>query len=128
MNRISMQRTVLPNVRVERMCPWRFPATEAQRIEAVDGGASKGIYSPFYRCGYSADQPNGTGNLNAGQPYTSCSYSRSDCVTRGMFTVDSSGRTTGRFGGIEYIPPTILVRGSGQKNYSLSAVQDNTAA
>ena len=25
MNRISMQRTVIPNVRVERMCPWRFP-------------------------------------------------------------------------------------------------------
>jgi hypothetical protein len=45
-----------------------------------------------------------------------------------MFTTDSSGRTTGRFGGIEYVPPTILVRGSGQKNYSLSAVQNNTAA
>ena len=128
MNRISMQRTVLPNVRVERMCPWRFPTTEAQRIEAVDGGAARGVYSPFYRCGYSADQPNGTGNLNAGQPYTSCAYSRSDCVTRGMFTIDSTGRTTGRFGGIEYIPPTILVRGAGQKNYSLSAIQDNTAA
>ena len=128
MNRISMQRTVLPNVRVERMCPWRFPITEAQRIEAVDGGPDRGIYSPFYRCGYSADQPSGTGNLLNGQPYTTCSYSRSDCVDRGMFTADSSGRITGRFGGIEYIPPTVLVRGAGQKNYSLSAIQDNTAA
>ncbi len=45
-----------------------------------------------------------------------------------MFNIDSSGRTTGRFGGLEYVPPTILVRGAGQKNYSLSAVQDNTAA
>jgi hypothetical protein len=128
MNRISMQRTVLPNVRVERMCPWRFPVNEAQRIEAVDGGPDRGIYSPFYRCGYSADQPNGTGNLLNGQPYTTCSYSRSDCVDRGMFTTDSSGKLTSRFGGIEYIPPTILVRGAGQKNYSLSAIQDNTAA
>src|SRR5579863_2704999 len=36
MNRISMQRTVVPNVRVERMCPWRFPSTVAERLEAVD--------------------------------------------------------------------------------------------
>jgi hypothetical protein len=128
MNRISMQRTVLPNVRVERMCPWRFPVTAAQRLEAVDGGSAKGIYSPFYRCGYSPDQANGTGNMNGTAPFTSCSYSRSDCEQRGMFTIDSAGRTTGRFGGLEYVPPTILVRGAGQKNYSLSAVQDNTAA
>jgi hypothetical protein len=128
MNRISMQRTILPNVRVERMCPWRFPTTAAQRLEAVDGGSARGIYSPFYRCGYSADQANGTGNMNGAQPFTTCAYSRSDCIQRGMFTTDSSGRTTGRFGGIEYVPPTILVRGAGQKNYSLSAVQDNTAA
>src|SRR6202451_3986394 len=38
MNRISMQRTVIPNVRVERMCPRRFPTTAAQRLIAVDGG------------------------------------------------------------------------------------------
>jgi hypothetical protein len=128
MNRISMQRTVLPNVRVERMCPWRFPTTAAQRLEAVDGGAARGAYSPFYRCGYSPDQPNGCGNMNGSAPFASCSYSRSDCTARGMFTIDSSGRTTGRFGGIEYVPPTILVRGSGQKSSSLSAVQSNTAA
>ena len=128
MNRISMQRTVLPNVRVERMCPWRFPTTAAQRLEAVDGGAARGQYSQFYRCGYSPDQTNGCGNMNGSAPFTSCSYSRSDCVQRGMFTIDSSGRTTGRFGGLEYVPPTILVRGAGQKTSSLSAVQSNTAA
>jgi hypothetical protein len=128
MNRISMQRTVVPNVRVERMCPWRFPTTAAQRLEAVDGGASRGSYSPFYRCGYSPDQANGVGNLNGNAPFTTCSFSRSDCEQRGMFTIDTTGRTTGRFGGIEYLPPTILVRGAGQKASQLSAVQDNTAA
>ena len=128
MNRISMQRTVVPNIRVERMCPWRFPATAANRLEAVDGGAARGKYSLFYRCGYSPDQTNGVGNLDGNVPFTSCSFSRSDCEQRGMFTVDTNGHGTGRFGGIEYVPPTILVRGAGQKNSQLSAVQDNTAS
>ena len=128
MNRISMQRTVLPNVRVERMCPWRFPTTAAERLEAVDGGALQGKYSFYYRCGYSPDQPNGVGNLNGNVPFTSCSYDRADCEQRGMFTVDTSGRPTARFGGIEYLPPTILVRGAGQSQSQLSAVQQNTAA
>ena len=128
MIRFSMQLTVIPNVRVERMCPWRFPSTAAQRLEAVDGGPLRGKYSPFYRCGYSPDQANGVGNLNGNIPFTSCSFSRSDCEQRGMFTVDTSGRPTARFGGLEYLPPTILVRGAGQKNSQLSAVQNNTAA
>ena len=128
MNRMSMQRTVVPNVRVLRMCPWRFPLTAAQRLTAVDGGAMQGRYSPFYNCGYSPDQANGTGNLNGNAAFTTCAYSRSDCEQRGMFTVDTSGRTTARFGGIEYVPPTITVRGAGQKSSQLSAVQDNTAA
>jgi hypothetical protein len=128
MNRISMQRTVIPNIRVERMCPWRFPVTAANRLEAVDGGASRGKYSLFYRCGYSPDQTNGIGNLNGDIPFTSCSYSRSDCEQRGMFTIDTNGHQTGRFGGIEYVPPTILVRGAGQKKSQLSAVQENTAS
>jgi len=127
MNRMSMQRTQLPEVSVQRLCPWRFPTTAAQRAEAVDGGAEN-QYSFFYRCGYSADQPGGAGNLNAGQPYTSCAQTRSDCVLHGMFTRDSSGNPTGRYGGLEYVPATILVRGSGQKNYQLSNVQDNQAA
>lgn len=128
MNRISMQRTVIPNVRVERMCPWRFPTTAAQRLLAVDGGAAQGKYCQFYRCGYSPDQANGVGNLNGNVPFTTCSYSRADCEQRGMFTADTSGRTTARFGGIEFVPPTIQVRGAGQKNSQLSAVQENTAS
>ena len=87
----------------------------------------RGKYSPFYRCGYSPDQANGVGNLNGNVPFTSCSYSRSDCEQRGMFTIDTSGRATAVSAGSNIVPPTILVRGAGQKNSQLSAVQDNTA-
>ncbi len=126
LNRMSMQRAVLPDVRVQRMCPWRFPATPAQRLVAIDG-AERGRYSPLYRCGYSADQTGGTGNMNGTVPYTSCANTRSDCEARGMFHSDSSGRSTGRFGGLEYVPASILVRGNGQAGYQLSAVIDNQA-
>src|SRR5262249_1053257 len=34
MNRMSMQRVLLPPVRVERRCPWDFPANHDQRQEA----------------------------------------------------------------------------------------------
>jgi hypothetical protein len=125
MNRMATQRSVVPEVRVQRLCPWRFPMTAEQRLEAVNGGDSRGKFSPFYRCGYSPDQVGGTGNLNGSAPFADCSRTRQDCEQRGMFSNDSSGRRTARFGGIEFVPPTILVRGSGQKNYSLSAVQDN---
>ena len=126
-NRMSLQRAVLPNVRVQRICPWRFPATPAQRQEAVDGGPARGRYSPFYACGYSPDQSNGVGNMNGDAPFSSCSYTRSDCEARGMFSKDSAGRTTARFGGIEFVPASILVRGAGQKGSQISAVQDNEA-
>jgi hypothetical protein len=126
-NRMSTQRSILPEVRIQRLCPWRFPMTESQRREAVDGGVRFGKYSPFFRCGYSPDQPGGCGNLNGDKPFADCAHSRSDCEARGMFRSDSSGRNTARFGGIEFVPPTILVRGSGQKSWSLSAVQDNLA-
>jgi putative tail protein len=115
-NRMNLQRLFLPPVRIQRRCPWQFPATLAQRTEAVNGGAN-GAYSLFYPCGYSADIPGGTGNLNNGQPFTSCSYTRQDCQARGMFT---------RFGGIEFVPPTIAVRPYG-KSWQPSAVSVNQA-
>src|SRR5437773_10650584 len=61
-NRMSMQRVLLPPVRVERRCPWDFPSNAAQREEAVTGD----VYSRFVRCGYSPDIPEGVGNLNGG--------------------------------------------------------------
>ena len=127
MNRMSMQRTQLPEVSVQRLCPWRFPNSAAQRGLGVDNGPEN-KYSFFYRCGYSADQTGGVGNLNDGVAYTSCAQTRADCVLHGMFTSDANGNTTGRYGGLEYVPATILVRGAGQKSLQLSNVQDNQAA
>jgi hypothetical protein len=115
-NRMNLQRLMLPQIRIQRRCPWQFPATAGQRTEAIDGGAN-GKYSLYYRCGYSAGLAGGTGNLNGGVPFTSCGYTRQDCQARGMFT---------RFGGLEYLPPAIAVRGYG-KDWSTSAVSDNQA-
>src|SRR5579872_765272 len=115
-NRMNLQRLLLPNVRIQRRCPWDFPATAEQRTEAVAGGAN-GKHSLFYRCGYSAGVEGGSGNLNAGAPYTSCSYTRQDCQARGMLT---------RFGGLEFVPAAIAVRSYG-KDWSTSALSVNQA-
>jgi hypothetical protein len=115
-NRMNLQRLLLPQVRIQRRCPWEFPATAGQRTEAVNGGVN-GKYSRYYRCGYSAGVAGGTGNLNGSAPFTSCGYTRQDCQARGMFT---------RFGGLEFVPPAISVRGYG-KDWTTSAVSDNEA-
>ncbi len=115
-NRMSLQRVLLPQVRIQRTCPWDFPATAEQRTEAVNGG-SNGQYSLYYRCGYSADIAGGAGNLDGGVPYTSCGYTRSDCQARGMW---------GNFGGLEFVPASILVRPAGG-NVQASAISLNTA-
>jgi hypothetical protein len=126
-NRMSMQRVLLPPVRIQRRCPWDFPANDAERQEAIDGGA-EGKFSGFYRCGYSAGLAGGAGNLGPdGQPYTSCTFTRTDCQARGMFDKDSANNLTRRFGGIEYVPPAIQVRSHGEKGSHLSAVQPNEA-
>lgn len=125
-NRLSAHRVQIPQVRIQRRCPWAFPATAEQREEAVNGGA-RGRYSAFYRCGYSADSAGGAGNLNGGAPYASCDYTRSQCEERGMFREDSQGRVTRRFGGVEYVPASILVRSHGEKGAHVSTAVENEA-
>lgn len=125
-NRLNLQRIVLPEVRIERRCPWLFPATAGQRSEAMNGGVS-GKYSALARCGYSADQAGGTGNLNGSSPYTSCDYTRNSCVARGMFDTDHLGTATRRFGGVEFMPAQIEVRSHGEKGTHLSPVLANSA-
>src|ERR1017187_5304992 len=67
-NRMNLQRLLLPQVRVQRRCPWEFPSGDPQRAEAVDGGAS-GKYSRYYRCGYSPGVTAGKGGREtAGAP------------------------------------------------------------
>ena len=122
-NKLSLLRVGLPEIRIQRLCPWSFPATPAQRAEA--SGANQ--FSRYHRCGYSADQPHGRGNLANGSAFTTCGRTREDCQTRGMFGSDLNGSTTSRFGGFEFVPSSSLVRGHGEKVGSTSPVLDNSA-
>jgi hypothetical protein len=125
-NRFNLQRIVLPDVRIERRCPWSFPTTSAQRLEAVTGGA-KGEYSALYRCGYSPDQTGGVGTLNSGAPFTTCDFTRANCEARGMFSQDASSNPTMRFGGFEFVPAQIQVRSFGEGGTHASPLIDNLA-
>jgi hypothetical protein len=116
-NRMNLQRLLLPQVRIQRRCPWEFPANDVQRTEAIDGGSS-GKYSRYYRCGYSAGAVGGCGNLNGSGAFADCGYTRDDCQARGMFH---------NFGGIEFVPPAIQVRTYGDKSWHTAAVQANEA-
>jgi len=125
-NTLNLQRVFLPAVRIQKTCPWNFPSTAAQRQEAVSGG-TLGVFSPFYQCGYSPDQSGGVGNMNAGVPYTTCDYSRAQCTQRGMFSTDNQNNVTRRFGGIEFVPASIIVRTYGAKTSQLSSPLPNQA-
>ena len=125
-NRLNLQRIYLPEIRIQRRCPWTFPSDAAERQEAVNGG-TEGAFSAFYRCGYSPDQTGGVGNLNSGTPFTTCDFTRTACTARGMFDKDSNSTVTRRFGGIEFVPAWVLVRSYGEKGQHLSPVLDNQA-
>lgn len=125
-SRLNFQRTYVPEIRIQRRCPWMFPANVEQREEAKTG-AGNGRYSSTCRCGYSADRPGGLGNLNSGAPFTHCDYTRAGCIERGMFDRDSRGQVTRRFGGIEFVPASILVRSHGDKTQNSSALTENEA-
>ena len=125
-NTLNLQRVFLPEVHIQKLCPWNFPSTAAQRQEAVSGG-TQGAFSPFYQCGYSPDQSGGVGNLNAGAPYTTCDYSRTQCQQRGMFDTDNASNVTRRFGGIEFVPASIIVRTYGSKTSQVSTPLPNQA-
>jgi len=126
-NRMSMQRVLFPPVRIQRRCPWSFPSNAAERQDAVSGGA-EGRFSRFYACGYSAGESGGVGSLGpGGQPFTQCSFTRSDCQERGMFDRDSGGETSRRFGGVEFVPPAIAVRSYGSRDHSVSKLAVNEA-
>jgi hypothetical protein len=125
-NKLTLQRVPVPEVRVQSSCPWSFPSTLAQRTEALSGGTN-GRFSKLFRCGYSADVNGGVGALNNGTAFTSCDGSRAQCQQRGMFSTDTIGNQTGRFGGFEFVPSSIMVRTSGAKTSHLSSVLDNSA-
>jgi hypothetical protein len=98
-NKLNLQRRSLPPVPLQRRCPWIFPTTVAARQAAADNADDIS-----YECGYSPDATgsNARGNFQSGStPFSSCGYTKSDCVARGMYETDSSSRKTGRFGGVQ---------------------------
>src|SRR5581483_12312659 len=125
-NKLSLQRIPVPEVRIQRTCPWNFPSTIQQRTEALTGG-NLGAFSRFYKCGYSPDVTGGLGNLNGGEAYTSCDKSRAQCIQRGMFDKDMQGNITRRFGAFEFVPSATNVRTAGDKSVHVSPLLDNMA-
>lgn len=119
-SRLSAMRSSFPPMRIQRTCAWSFPANAEQRQQACSSGED-GRYDSSFRCGYSPDVEGGVGNLDSGgQPFTTCDYSRGSCEARGMFATDGANRPTRRFSGVEYVPPSILVRGYGESSGRLS--------
>ena len=70
-NRLNMQRQNLPQVRIQKTCPWWFPTTAEER----EAGFSNQD-SPFYHCGYCPERGCGNGN------FTSCGGSWDECLAR----------------------------------------------
>ena len=96
----------LPAVHCQPRCPWIFPATAAQQLDGATNPASQ-----YWECGYNPSQagidPEIGGDCRRGNgSYTDCGYTKEDCVARGMYLKDSANRQTGRFGGVQWIPPS----------------------
>lgn len=128
LNRLGAYRSHLPAMRIQKRCAWLFPRTEEERsVAALSDGEAR--YSPFHGCGYSPDISGGVGDLSPSGPFTSCNYTKSDCVVRGMYDRDMSLRATRRFAGFQFIPAARLVRGYGEKHSAMStpSATDSTA-
>ncbi len=125
-DRFSLTRILQPSLRVQSTCPWRFPRTSEERAEA-SGGGGEGRYSSLWKCGYSPDQADGCGTMIDGIPFTNCARTAGDCKARGMYSVDSRGTATARFGGFTYLPATILVRSCGETSPRWSESIDGKA-
>lgn len=102
-SRLNMADIGLPTIKIQKICPWIFPTTLTERQDGADNSDSL-----FYRCGYSPDASGGNarGNLDGASAFTTCDYTAESCKARGMFDRDSSDRQTGRFGGVQWNPPT----------------------
>lgn len=119
----NLQKKLFPILQGNSRCTRTFPPDAASRLKA---GTDR--YSIFFGCGYDPDQA-GTdpdtggdcrrGNLNSGSPFTTCNYTKGDCVARGMFIKDSTNRVTGRYNGFQWVPDNTVARysnyGTGNK-------------
>ena len=99
-SRLDLNKTSLPAVRIQRRCPWAFPTTAAERQDAADDPESI-----FHLCGYSFGASGGNDDPgNPGSAFTSCEFTKANCVARGMYEDDDTPLQTGRFGGIQFAP------------------------
>ena len=114
----DLSRKVCPSVPVQRICPWAFPSTSAQRrggLTVRGTGyaplATSSANQPFViysNCGYSPDQAGGLGNYESGTtPFTTCAHTKSDCQARGMYGT-TGGSTPNSFGGSQWDPPAFF--------------------
>lgn len=100
--KLNLTQAYLPTFHVQSRCSNLFATTAEQRLDG-----SINADSPFFPCGYSPDvvSDNGVGNYESGTtPFVVCDYTKANCVARGMYTVDSLNRKTGRFTGSTWIP------------------------
>jgi hypothetical protein len=119
LSRVSSIRASFPPMRIQKQCSWAFPTNATEREAAASSGED-GRYAPVFRCGYSPDVAGGVGNLDGAAPFASCDFTRKNCEQRGMFSKDSANRVTQRFSGIEFVPPSYVVRGHGESSGRIS--------
>lgn len=113
----NLARVDFPILHVQQRCINIFPGTAAQQAQANDPS------SWFYDCGYD----NGATAGNAG--FTTCGYTKTDCIARGMYDHDSAGRRTSRFKAIQWAPAQVEGHGiqyaSGKKVTTFSNRNDS---
>jgi len=86
-NLLNLQRKQLPNILIQRRCPWLNPVTVAQRATASDPD------SPFYRCGE-------TRSLAAAP---ACSFTKATCTQLLRFGGVGWDSPTGSYSSRDYV-------------------------
>lgn len=86
-SRLDFSKAYLPPVKIQKRCPWIFPANAAERAAAHNDPGSD-----WYECGYCPESGVGTAG------FVDCDYTKTGCEARGMYD-------EGRFGGIQWAPP-----------------------
>ena len=140
----NFTRLKVPSIPIEYRCPWDFPSTSAQRAAGLNDPTS-----PYYQCGYSADQSGGVGNYASGSTcFTTCDLTRSSptdpsvgCMARmgnasnlvapdGDLSHDIAGHSTARFGGVTWLAPAQYSGRqyvSGQKTFGFNSANSAIA-